>query len=81
MTVGKIPSGYGKNIKTIKFTTGPKIFKYLKFKHSSYLGIGYLKILEFNSKVKNLNSKYILSNKSGLIYDAVIVKNKYKLKN
>ena len=40
--VGSIPSGYGKDPKTIKLTKS--IGKYIKFKNDSYLGIGYLKI-------------------------------------
>lgn len=40
--VGKIPSGYGKEIKKIKLTKS--IGRYIRFSHSSYLGVGYLKI-------------------------------------
>lgn len=40
-SVGKIPSGFGEMVKKIEFKD--KIAcKYVKFKHSSYLGIGYI---------------------------------------
>lgn len=43
--VGKIPSGFGTKIKTVKLkakTTG----RYLKFESTSYLGIGYLRVVK-----------------------------------
>lgn len=42
--VGKIPTGYGKEIKTVKLTKS--IARYIKFSHTSYLGISYLKIVK-----------------------------------
>jgi hypothetical protein len=39
-TVGKIPPGFGSEIKTVKFQT--QHAKYVKFKHNSYLGIGFI---------------------------------------
>jgi hypothetical protein len=41
-TVGTIPSGFGANIITVNVTKTKA--KYVKFNHSSYLGIGYFKI-------------------------------------
>lgn len=40
--VGKIPSGFGKEVKTVKLTKS--VGKYIKFTASTYLGISYLKI-------------------------------------
>jgi hypothetical protein len=40
--VGKIPSGYGKEIKTVKLTKS--VGRYIKFNHSSYLGISFLNV-------------------------------------
>lgn len=42
--VGKISSGYGKAIKKIKVTKSTG--KYIKFEHTSYLGLGYLRIIK-----------------------------------
>lgn len=46
--VGKIPSGYGKETKTVKLTTS--VARYVKFTHSSYLGISYLKIVKIEDE-------------------------------
>jgi hypothetical protein len=42
INVGTIPTGYGTSIKNVKFTSVRA--KYLKFDHTSYLGIGFLKL-------------------------------------
>lgn len=46
--VGKIPSGFGKELKTVKLTTSTG--KYIKFHHTSYLGIAYLKIKKMDEE-------------------------------
>ena len=43
--VGSIPSGYGKKIKTVKLTK-LSTARYVKFEGSSYLGIGYIRIIK-----------------------------------
>lgn len=40
--VGKIPSGFGKEVKSVKIAKS--LAKYIKFTSTTYLGIGYLKI-------------------------------------
>jgi len=39
--VGRIPNGFGSEIKTVKFKSSVKA-KFVRFKHNSYLGIGYI---------------------------------------
>ena len=46
--VGKIPSGYGKETKVVKLTKSTA--KYIKFHHSSYLGISYLNIKKIDEE-------------------------------
>jgi hypothetical protein len=46
--VGTIPSNFGAQIIEVSLT--PSFSKYVKFQHSSYLGIGYLKFLKSLSK-------------------------------
>lgn len=48
VVVGKIPSGFGKEVKTIKLKTS--VARYLKFSHNSYLGISYLNIKKIEDK-------------------------------
>lgn len=43
--VGTIPSGFGSEVKKLVFKQ-PFQFKFIKFKHSSYLGISYLRLLK-----------------------------------
>jgi len=45
--VGKIPSGYGKETKTVKLTKSTA--RYIKFNHTTYLGISYLKITKIET--------------------------------
>lgn len=44
-SVGTIPSGFGNEVKKLVFKQS-KQFKYIKFKHNSYLGISYLRLLK-----------------------------------
>lgn len=46
--VGKIPSGYGKEKKLVKLTKTAA--RYIRFQHTSYLGIGYLKIIKIDEE-------------------------------
>jgi len=41
--VGTLPSNHGATIQTVKLT--PSTGKYIKFQHTSYLGLGYLNVL------------------------------------
>lgn len=41
-TIGKVPSGFGSTVKEVVFNNEDSKGKYLKFKGSSYLGIGYI---------------------------------------
>lgn len=44
-SVGTIPNGFGYQVKQVTFPN-PVLVKYVKFKHSSYLGIGYINFLK-----------------------------------
>ena len=46
--VGKIPSGYGKDVKKVKLTKS--VGRYIKFQHTSYVGISYLKIFKLDDE-------------------------------
>ena len=69
--VGKIPSGFGKEIKTLNFNGGRQSFQFIRLSHTSYLGISYFNIIE--DGVVN----YGVSNN---LYNSVTVKNKYVFK-
>jgi len=46
--VGTIPYGYGNEIKTVTLTRS--FGKYIRFEHTSYVGVGYLKIKKIEEK-------------------------------
>lgn len=72
--VGKIPGGFGKVVKQVKFLT-KKTFTYIKFKHTSYMGIGYFRVIE------TIDPNHILATDTKSIYSRIVLKNKYTVNN